>query len=584
LSPRGTEILTNTSRRGLKLLAPLSALTGLVLPGLIALRAAESLKSLLLTAGMTGCLASAMLLLYRWRPARVVLHIMLLGLPIALFFRLVYGGAVTPGVLMSVAGTSVRETLELLAGHFAVSLLLVPLTVLAFWSIVASWSGPNPFSTRGCVVAGGGSILMVLGSLAIAHRQAGSHADLPAIIKDGLKTAFPVDLAYSIGIVIVGEIDTNRSAAARANFSFPDVQMLNASERRSSREIYVVVIGEASRRENWSLYGYPRQTTPRLDDIRRDLVVFDHATSNATITIFSIPLALTRATPATFSTARSEKSIIGLLRQGGFRVEWISNQERYGRNANLVSALALDANNTSFREDSIASMAESGYDSNLLTRLSDVLARAPANGKVVIFLHMIGSHFKYAERYPREFAKFGDLSEAPRKLSQWQTETLNDYDNSVYYTDYVLRGVIDKLSQCLCKAAAMYFSDHGERLFDGGAGDSEFGHGFPTVSRPEIEVPLFFWFSADFLEAHHDLVARVESNARSGVELETVFESMVDLTGLQYAGRAADESVFSLYYRPPSKLEILTISGSDVQLPPNPQPPTEPADKPPKLH
>jgi glucan phosphoethanolaminetransferase (alkaline phosphatase superfamily) len=583
LSSRDTASVAVMSRQWLKLLAPIFALTGLFLPALIALGTAESLQSLLLIAGMTGCLVSGMLLLYRLRPARVVLHIVLLGLPIALFFRLVYAGAITPGVLLSVAGTSTRETLELLAGHFAVSLLLVPLVALTFWSIVASWSGPNPFSTRGCLVAGGGSILMVLGSLAIAHRQAGNHADLPAIVKDGLKTTFPVDLAYSLGIVVVGEIDTHRSAAARANFSFPNVQMLNASERSSSREIYVIVIGEASRRENWSLHGYPRRTTPRLDAIRQDLVVFDHATSNATITIFSIPLALTRATPSTFATARSEKSVIGLLRQGGFTVDWISNQERYGRNANLISALALDANSASFREDSITSMAESGYDSNLLTRLSDVLARSPADGKVVIFLHMIGSHFKYAERYPAEFAKFRGPSDSPRILTQWQTETLNEYDNSIYYTDYVVRGVIDQLSQCQCRAAALYFSDHGERLFDGGADDGEFGHGFPTVSRPEIEVPLFFWFSADFKAVNHELVARLETNAHSGVELETVFESMVDLTGLQYAGRVPEESVFSQFYRPPSQLEILTTSGHNVALAPNPQPSVEPAESQPKL-
>lgn len=552
----------------LEFLAPAFALAGLLSPGLIALSTAESVKGLLLTAGMTGCVASGILLMYRWRAVRLVLHIALLCLPIALFFRLTYGGPVTPGVLLSVAGTSTRETLELLSGHIALSLFLVPLIALTFWSLVHSWTGPSPFSTKACLVAGMVSILMVLGSLGIAYRQAQNHADLPIILKDGLKASFPVDLAYSMGVVVMGVIDTHRSAAARANFSFPNVQMLNASERLSSPEIYVIVIGEASRRENWSLYGYARQTTPRLDAIRRDLVVFDRATANATITIFSIPLTLTRATPDTLSPARSEKSIIGLLRQGGFTVDWISNQERYGRNANLISALALDANNTSFREDSLPSMAGPGYDSNLLTRLNDVLARFPANGKVVVFLHMIGSHYKYAERYPAAFAKFRGIRDAPRELTERQIEMLNDYDNSVYFTDYVVRGAIDRLSQCRCRAALLYFSDHGERLFDGGAADSEFGHGFPTVSRHEIEIPFFFWLSGDFRDANRELVARLEANAHSGVELRSVFESIVDLTGLDYDGRHAAASVFSQSYRPPSNLEVLNISGSRVDLAP----------------
>lgn len=560
-----------TSKQRLEFLAPLFALAGLLSPGFVAIFAAESVRSLLLTVGMAGCLASGILLLYRWRAARLSLHIVLLCLPIALFFRLVYGGPITPGVLLSVAGTSTRETLELLAGHVAVSLLLVPLVVLMFWSLVASWTGVSPFSMKGCLIAGMGSILMIVGSLGIAYRQAGNQADLAGILKDGLKASFPVDFAYSTGVVVKGAVDTHRSAAARANFSFPNVQMLNASERRSISEIYVIVIGEASRRENWSLYGYARQTTPRLDALRHDLVVFDRATSNATITIFSIPLSLTRATPDSLSPARSEKSIIGLLRQGGFTVDWISNQERYGRNSNLISALALDANSTSFREDSLASMAGPGYDSNLLTRLSDVLALSPSNGKVVVFLHMIGSHYKYAERYPAEFAKFRGSGDTPRKLTPRQIETLDEYDNSVYFTDYVVRGVIDQLSQCRCKAALLYFSDHGERLFDGGAGDDDFGHGFPTVSRHEIEVPLFFWLSTDFREVNRDLVARLQGNAHSGVELHSVFESIVDLTGLDYDGRHAAASIFSRSYRSPSKLEVLNMSGSRVDLAPNPE-------------
>ena len=36
-----------------------------------------------------------------------------------------------------------------------------------------------------------------------------------------------------------------------------------------SREIYILVIGEASRAKNWSLWGYERETNPRTEKRRK---------------------------------------------------------------------------------------------------------------------------------------------------------------------------------------------------------------------------------------------------------------------------------------------------------------------------
>jgi len=64
-----------------------------------------------------------------------------------------------------------------------------------------------------------------------------------------------------------------------------------------------------------------------------------------------LPLALTRATPATRGVARSEKSIITLLRQAGFETFWISNQERSDVLLNPISQIAREADHASFPAD-----------------------------------------------------------------------------------------------------------------------------------------------------------------------------------------------------------------------------------------
>jgi lipid A ethanolaminephosphotransferase len=383
-----------------------------------------------------------------------------------------------------------------------------------------------------------------------------------------VQDTFPFDIATALGSVASGLIDAHRLASTRAGFKFTNVHMLDADSRRDAAEIYVVVIGETSRRENWSLFGYSRGTTPRLDAMKDDLVIFPRLTSNATNTILSVPLALTRATPATHGIARSEKSVITLLRQAGFETFWISNQERSDALLNPISQIALEADHVSFPGDLQPAERSGGFDSSLLIRLNEELMRLPRNAKAVIFLHMEGSHFGYKERYPAGFAHFRAGRGSPRILPEPEMRLVDEYDNSVYFTDSNVRGIIDRLALCRCKAGLIFFSDHGERLFDRGLTDGDFGHGFPSVSRQEIEIPFFTWLSSAYREANPLLVARLKANAHSAAELHSLFETITDLTGVHYENRTAALSLFSANFQSPGKLEVLNTNEEAVSLSP----------------
>jgi lipid A ethanolaminephosphotransferase len=287
-------------------------------------------------------------------------------------------------------------------------------------------------------------------------------------------------------------------------------------------------------------------------------------TANATNTILSVPLTLTRATPATRDVARSEKSVITLLKQAGFETFWISNQERSDALFNPISQIALEADHVSFPQDMQPS--ESTFDANLLVRLDEELARLPTNAKAVIFLHMEGSHFGYKERYPAGFSHFRAGQDSPRILPEPEMRLIDEYDNSVYFTDSNIRGIIDRLALCRCKTGLVFFSDHGERLFDHGLTDSDFGHGFPSVSRQEIEIPFFVWLSSAYQEANPLLVARLKANAHSAAELHSLFETIADLTGVNYENRTASLSLFSANLQSPGKLEVLNTNEEAVSL------------------
>jgi glucan phosphoethanolaminetransferase (alkaline phosphatase superfamily) len=524
------------------------------------------LQYALLTVGLSVAVVSCALATYQWSLPRRLLHVFLFCILLELFYRFAYGGGVTSGILLSVPETSGGETGELLAGHPILTASLTLVALLAIYALIVSWRAHLRFSLKLCTGLGAVSIAMVIASLAIGKYQFGDTRLLKLVVLSEVQDTFPFDIATAIAAVANGLIDTSRLASTRARFEFPNVYIMNAASRRAAAEIYVVVVGETSRRANWSLFGYSRGTTPRLDAMRGDLFLFNRVTSNATNTILSVPLALTRAAPATRSVARSEKSIITLLKQAGFATYWISNQARSDALDNPISQIALEADHVSFPQDMQPSERSGGFDSNLQLRLDETLARLPGNAKAVIFLHMEGSHFGYKERYPASFSHFQAGRDATRVLPDREMRLVDEYDNSVYFTDSNIGEIIDRLALCRCKAGLVFFSDHGERLFDQGLTDSDFGHGFPTVSRQEIEVPFFMWLSSAYQEANPLPVARLKANAHFAVELHSVFETIVDLTSVHYESRTASLSLFSANLQSPSELEVLNTNEETLSL------------------
>ena len=105
-----------------------------------------------------------------------------------------------------------------------------------------------------------GAALFALGTLALwpAYRA----SDTRHVLRDEV---FPVNVIYNVGLCASEFRKTSRFERTSADFTY-------AAERTAEapgREIYVYIIGEASRAMNWQLYGYERPTTPRLAEIGR---------------------------------------------------------------------------------------------------------------------------------------------------------------------------------------------------------------------------------------------------------------------------------------------------------------------------
>jgi glucan phosphoethanolaminetransferase (alkaline phosphatase superfamily) len=82
-------------------------------------------------------------------------------------------------------------------------------------------------------------------------------------------------------------------------------------------------------------------------------------------------------------------------------------------------------------------------DSILVAELEASMAKH-TKGRQVVVLHTKGSHFSYASRYTREFARYQpECSGADGVCST--AELINAYDNSVLYTDTFLHTLMQSL-------------------------------------------------------------------------------------------------------------------------------------------
>ena len=71
---------------------------------------------------------------------------------------------------------------------------------------------------------------------------------------------FPVNVAYNVGTAVRRTIRTHNYYESSKDFRYD----ATTSHDPSRKEVYVMVIGETGRAQNWQLFGYDRETTPRL--------------------------------------------------------------------------------------------------------------------------------------------------------------------------------------------------------------------------------------------------------------------------------------------------------------------------------
>ena len=343
-----------------------------------------------------------------------------------------------------------------------------------------------------------GIIFFIVGSGLVAFEK---HRDNSYEVKTDI---YPANVMYNLYYACVKWNRSMNYPITSKDFTFE----ASRDSVHQRREIYVLVIGEAGRAENWNLWGYHRETNPLLKT-EDNLVLYKDALTQSNTTHKSVPLILSAADACHYEFLYTHKSIVTAFKEAGFKTIFLSNQTP---NRSFTDYFAEEAD----IHVNVRPQADGGlitvnkFDGEMLPLLQQYVDSLQEN--LFVVFHSYGSHFNYKERYPEEFARFQPANATEVEYKN-KDQLINAYDNSILYTDYFLHSLIGILKNSGADATMIYSPDHGEDLLDDNR--KRFLHASPIPTYYQIHIPFLMWFSDNYIKARPEKfeVARYNSNA-----------------------------------------------------------------------
>jgi len=259
-----------------------------------------------------------------------------------------------------------------------------------------------------------------------------------------------------------------------------EILLPKATIKDNQKSVVVLVIGESARRQNFSLYGYNKNTNPLLS-AEKNLFHFE-ASSCATYTTAGVKCILEHT---------NSDDLYEILPNYLYR----NNVEVIWRTTNWGEP-PVHIKNYQNKEYLMKDCQGEGcnYDEILLTGLKEQILHSKKN-KVLIVLHTSTSHGPlYSKKYPSRFESFKPVCNSVELGKCSQQELMNAYDNTIVYTDYILSKIIDDLKELKeYKSTMIFVSDHGESLGE----KNLYMHGVPLSIAPkeQYEIPFIVWVS-----------------------------------------------------------------------------------------
>ena len=466
----------------------------------------------------------------------VLVTLLTIGSIIDLTMVDLYGDYLLPGAIISTIKTNTQEASEFFHTNLMESLHWIPLIVLCVAACVC-YRGSNMRLRLKCAAL---AVSLLIPSLFVAYKLIFYYSEDTRTLRLFVDTRIWNRTPYNVTFQLI-----NAKKTLDKRHLIDDAQHLDMGAHRSlvpqQKEVYVFCIGESLRYDNLSLNGkYHRSTTPHLEQ-EQNILLFDNYYSQACLTMFSVPMLITRATPQNFELNYAERSIIEPFRECGFKTFTIAN------NSNLLSYetyLSLGTDSLYIVPDVREGETVPSGDRNMVRLLDSLVAQ---HDKLFVMMQFKGNH-SFFTNYEPQFAKYlPDANSCDPLHNRDSLMLINAYDNTILYTDYILSSIIGVINQPNVVSTMLFVSDHGECIGQGGAGHG----GNCSPSMPEYHVPLIFWWSDAYAATFGKKLESASPRKTAKLNGDVVYYSLCDMAdiALDSAYAMPSWSVFSPTFR-----------------------------------
>lgn len=379
---------------------------------------------------------------------------------VASYFSAKYDVVIERSMIMNAINTDPDEVHSLLSTQMMpYFLFLILLPILVVLSLQITFEKPTKYLLSSLKLIISAFLLAVI---LIYTRFDGIQRATNLSRKYIIHTLIPLNYLQSFGSIIQHSLKDGHSKYVKSS-------EVSGSISAPGNLVVVLAIGETSRQDNFSLYGYNRKNTNPILSKEKDLHILN-GKARIGSTLYALPEIL----------VKKNVPLPTLTSKLGINTSCYVNYTLYG----ICDAVG---------ETRVANCGHDGtcYDEDVLPLLDENL-KSYSSGYRLVILHLGGgSHGpSYHERYPTEFQHFKPMCFDADVVNKCTLEQLyNSYDNTILYVDSVLGRIIKKLDKSKAPYVFIYLSDHGESLME----DGRIFHGMPPgISLPpeQAHIPL----------------------------------------------------------------------------------------------
>ncbi|MNB64082.1 Phosphoethanolamine transferase EptA [compost metagenome] len=410
-----------------------------------------------------------------------------LGCAGATYFMYTYGAVIDQNMMVNIFETNSQEATALVTPQMLLWIAvigLIPSIVLMF---VRIRSGKWWYTLLMRVAAILGALMVIILVASVFYKD---YASLFRNNKAIVKMVTPANYVSAIAKYSKNRWFAGDQTLVRIGQDAHKGPVILAQKKKT---VLVLVIGEASRAENYSLNGYGRETNPQLK--KQGMINFPQASSCGTETAVSVPCMFSGMPRKKYDAdlARHQEGLLDVLAHSGVNLLWRENDGGCKGACDRIPHTDM----TQWKLDQFCK-DKSCIDDVNLHRLDNVLDGLKQDSVLVI--HLMGSHGPaYYQRYPQEYRQFTPTCDTNQIQDCDHQALMNTYDNTILYTDSVVSKTIDALKarQTTMNTALVYLSDHGESLGENGL----YLHGTPYMLAPtqQTHIPFMFWLSPDYV-------------------------------------------------------------------------------------